>query len=77
MIGTHVYSRHVTRVNDDDHVSQVTRASLAAERADLPQQDSGHNVPGEAQGSGPDGREGQGPHLKPLGLLQTVCDDGC
>lgn len=58
-MSTHLLSLAVTRVNDDDHLSQMVRSSPAAERVDLPQEDYGHHVSGEFQVPCPDGREGQ------------------
>ncbi len=75
-MNTHIHSLAVARVNNDSHLSQVARSRPAAERMDLTQQDSGHDVSGESQVSGTDGREGQRRHLTLLSLLQTVSDDG-
>lgn len=44
-------------MNNDVHLSQIARISVTAEEVDLPQQDFGHQVSGEAQVSSTNGWE--------------------
>lgn len=67
----------VAVVNHDGHFFQVAGRDPPAELVDLPQQNSGHHRPGEAQVPGSDGREGQRGQPQLLSLLQTGSDDVC